>query len=539
MRRPRLLPLSLICFLITLISVLLLAQSNSLVRGHVVARIDPANATLDFQTLPMQVALQPLPESQRPVKFRKPVVYGPGGYSPTSVAIADVNGDGYPDLVVANYCQTLNPQGTCNGQPGGVGILLGNGDGTFRAAASYNSGGIIGLAVAVADVNGDGNLDVIVANGCENSSDCNYQGDTGIGGVSVLLGNGDGTFQPAVSYSSGGGYADAIAVADLNGDGNLDLIVANWCQSTTFCSLGTNGLPGSFSVLLGNGDGTFEAPVTYSAGGSDSAAIAVADLNGDGYLDLVIGNEGSPGSLMSVLLGNGDGTFEAPVVYSSGGAIPGSIVIRDVNGDGKLDLVVGGGGAVSVLFGNGDGTFQPPVSYGLGDYIYAIAVGDVNGDGNPDVVAVGRELSVLVGEGEGTFRSYVLRKSGGDAIAIGDVNRDGRPDLVIAGGGGVEALLNSFVAATTMSVTSSLNPSQAGQPVTFTATVTASSGVPNGSVITFYNGAAQIGTDTTTNGIASLTTSFSTAGKYTIKAKYPGDAFHKASSGTVKQVVNP
>src|ERR1039458_8757015 len=184
----------------------------------------------------------------------------------------------------------------------------------FAKAVLYNSGGDESLSVAIGDVNHDGHPDIVVANLDQN-------GSSPTGEVSVLLGNGDGTFQAPLSYSSGGFGSQSVAIGDVNGDGNLDLVVGSVCQDKG-CS---NGY-GAVSVLLGNGDGTFQAPVSYSSGGYDGTSVAIADVNGDGRLDVIVANfchdincyGYSPGGV-SVLLGNGDGTFQAPVIYSSGG----------------------------------------------------------------------------------------------------------------------------------------------------------------------------------------------------------------------------
>jgi len=201
-------------------------------------------------------------------------------------------------------------------------------------------------------------------------------------------------------------------------------------------------------------------------------------------------------------------------MYNSGGIGATSVAIADVNGDSYPDLVVtnwcihpnckgGGNGSVAVLLGYGDGTFQAPVSYGVG----------------------------------GHGRSYTEPYS----FAIADVNGDGRADIVTANAysGTVGVLLNNFSVATTDTVQSSLNPSKVNQSVTFAATIASASAVPNGELVTFYNGTTTLGTSPTLNGVARLTTSFSKAKNYTIKAEYPGDAFHKKRSGTIKQVVNP
>jgi hypothetical protein len=273
------------------------------------------------------------------------VDYGAGS-NPSSVAVGDFRGDGKLDLVVAN-------DGSNN-----VSILLGNGDGTFQAAVNYGVGsGSAPTSVAVGDFNGDGKLDLAVANELSNN-------------VSILLGNGDGTFQAAVNYGAGSTLF-AVAVGDFNGDGKLDLAVADAVSDYV-------------SVLLGNGDGTFKTAVQYVAG-LEPIAVAVADFNGDGKLDLAVAND--EGNSVSILLGKGNGTFQAAVNYGTG--TPGSVAVGDFNGDGKLDLVVVGGvnsdnvSVVALLLGNGDGTFQAAVNYGTGADT-SVAVGDFNGDGRLD-----------------------------------------------------------------------------------------------------------------------------------------------------------
>ena len=281
-----------------------------------------------------------------------------GSYEASSIAVADVNGDGKPDLLVADYCASSN----CSNSM--VGVLLGNGDGTFQSALSYGSGGNLATSIAVLDVNGDGKPDLLVTNNCDSSSNCLNGGV-----VSVLLGNGNGTFQAAVSYNSGGYYAYSVAVADVSGDGHPDLVVANYCNSSiSDCD---HSVEGSVGVLLGNGDGTFQAAVTYNSGGYEAYSVAVADVNGDGHPDLLVANccvssDSWANGAVGVLLGNGDGTFQAAPNYNSGGVNAQSIAVADVNGDGKPDLLVANAcadsncanGSVGVLLGNGDGTFQ-------------------------------------------------------------------------------------------------------------------------------------------------------------------------------------
>ena len=503
--------------------------------------------------------------------FQAPVSYSSGGYYALSVAVGDVNGDGRADLVVANWYQS-------NGINGSLGVLLGNGDGTFQSPVSYSSGGLYAYSVAIGDVNGDGHADLVVANECQSNGDCSS------GAVSVLLGNGDGTFQSAASYSAG--YdAYSVAIGDVNGDGHADLVVANQCQSSSNCN-------GAVSVLLGNGDGTFQAPVSYSSGGNDALSVAIGDVNGDGHADLVVANEcqsngDCSSGAVSVLLGNGDGTFQAPVSYRSGGSEATSVAIGDVNGDGHADLVVANqcnsdcsSGAVSVLLGNGDGTFQAPVSYSSGGYdALSVAIGDVNGDGHADLavanwagvsvllgngdgsfqaainttipvfgfgglaladfngdgkldVASGAGDFLLLGNGDGTFQSPLILGSGGAGVVAGDFNGDGRADLAA---GGVTVLLNvatGFRYATTTAVASSANP--ANGPVTFTATVTPgfNTGALTGSV-TFYDGANSLGSAPVSNGQAVLANVSLTPGEHSITATYSGDTNYLPSTSLV------
>jgi hypothetical protein len=265
--------------------------------------------------------------------FQPVVVYDTGANFTKSVAVADVNGDGNPDIIVASACVSgVNCQA---GVAGVVSVLSGNGDGTFQPAVTFSSGAYNASFVAVADVNGDGKPDLIVPNQCTVSSDC---GNDSPGEVSVFLNNGDGTFQTPATYSSGGNFASAVAVADLNGDGNPDLVVSNYGSGTV-------------SVLLGNGNGTFQNAVTYASGGVNPAPgpLVIADVNGDGKLDLVVANscQGKrscfePGPV-GVLLGNGDGTFQTPVTYKSGGRGPNSVAVGDLNGDGRSDIVAANG----------------------------------------------------------------------------------------------------------------------------------------------------------------------------------------------------
>jgi VCBS repeat protein len=319
--------------------------------------------------------------------FQPAVTYDSGAAFADSVVVADVNGDGKPDIIVANT-------GTDNGD-GSVGVLLGNGDGTFRAAATYDSGGQGAVSVVVADINLDGKRDILVANGCFGIGNCVS------GSVGVLVGNGDGTFQPVLNYDDGGLLTTAVAVADVNGDGKPDMLVAN----LTPFSLE----PNSVGVRLGNGDGTFQSEAFYVTGGTNGAtSVAAADVNLDGKADLLVVNYFGG---VSVLLGNGDGTFQPATTYASGGSNNGGpgLAVADVNGDGMADLLVANyagycapdcGGALDVLLGNGDGTFQAVVSYSSAGYgVQSVVVADLNGDGKPDAVVANADFSAFGGPG--------------------------------------------------------------------------------------------------------------------------------------------
>jgi hypothetical protein len=285
-------------------------------------------------------------------------------------------------------------------------VLLGNGDGTFRPAVTYAAGSGAD-ALAVGDLNGDGNLDLVVADSIGNN-------------VSVLLGNGDGTFQPAQSYGAGND-PDSVVVGDFNGDGKLDVAVGN---------AGGNNV----SVLLGNGDGTLQTAVNYAVG-NNPVAMTIGDFNGDGVLDLAVAN--SADNTVGVLLGNGDGTFKPAVVYSVGGA-PTSLAAGDFNGDGRLDLAVANSGTsnVSVVLGNGDGTFQGAVNYGVGANPSSLSLGDLNGDGKLDLAVANsgdNTTSSLLGNGDGTFQIAdpfsVGNKPG--SVLIGDFAGAGRFGLIV------------------------------------------------------------------------------------------------------------
>ncbi|MCE5307753.1 MAG: FG-GAP-like repeat-containing protein [Acidobacteriales bacterium] len=293
-----------------------------------------------------------------------------------------------------------------------VSVLLGNGNGTFQTAVDYSTG-VAPYSVAIGDFNGDGKADLAVANW--NSAN-----------VSVLLGNGNGTFQAATNYQAGTSPL-SVVVGDFNGDGKADLVVTNYEGANV-------------SVLLGNGNGTFQIPVSYPAG-SQPNRLAIGDFNGDGNADLIVAHETSPN--VSVLLGNGNGTFQAAVNYGVGES-PHSVAVGDFNGDGKADVAAAnvGSASVSVLLGNGDGTFQTAVNYTASPGPVSVTIEDFNGDGKADL-AVGNwssagtdKVNILLGNGNGTFQTAVNYAVGSNpgSVTAGDFNGDGKADLVVANG---------------------------------------------------------------------------------------------------------
>jgi hypothetical protein len=400
---------------------------------------------------------------------------GTGTLSPTAVASGDFNGDNKADLAIANTNAQLSLYlGAGNGlfQPSGsyafgntslsqgflqsiavgffdanttldvavtnagnggqvsstVSVLLGNGDGSLRAAVNY-AVGFEPVSVITADFNADSKTDLAVAN---------YTS----GDVSVLLGNGDGTFKPALS-DIGDANQYALAAGDFNGETKTDVAIAS---------------SGVVLAGLGQGNGKLAGNPFEQVGSSKSfpGSIVTADFNGDKKLDLAVTGGQAPNpaqNLINVLLGNGDGTFQLAVGYPVG-AGPNSLAVADLNKDGKQDLLVtntgvtaAAGDHVDVLLGKGDGTFQPFSAYGVATSPVSLTVADFDGDGVPDVAtangevgnnfAVSADATVLHGNGDGSFESaprYAVDPGSASVsqfVTAGDLNGDCLPDLVV------------------------------------------------------------------------------------------------------------
>jgi hypothetical protein len=419
--------------------------------------------------------------------------------NPTGIAVGDFNGDGIADLAVAN-----------NGSSE-VSVLLGKGDGTFQPQQTYPVG-VQPSGVTVGDFNGDGIADLAIVNECGNGNGCQ-------GTVSVLLGKGDGTFQPQQTYAVGAN-AIGVAVGDFNGDGIADLAVVNNGEN-----------PGTVSVLLGNGDGTFQLQQKYTTG-FGSNWVAISDFNGDGIADLAVTNNGGT---VSVLLGKGDGTFQAQQMYPTGYGPDFGIAVADFNGDGIADLAIDNSLAntVIVLQGNGDGSFQSPQTYGVGAGPAGLAVADFNGDGVPDVAtanANGNTASILLG---GTVTSGQLQNvpvSGVGLQTIQSTYTTGT-NIYMGSVSNLVTVIESASTATSLSVAP--NPAVAGQVVTLTATAT-SNGIPvTAGTVTFSNGQQVLATVQVVqaSGTAALKTRFA-PGTFGLTAQYNGSfGFHPSQSG--------
>ncbi len=420
----------------------------------------------------------------------------PAGFQPKTlsshVVVADFNGDGKPDLAVSNV-------GNIGSDVGSMAILLGNGDGTFGAPQAVSAGSNP-LSMAAADFNGDGKIDLAVANELP-----------GAGGVSVLFGNGNGTFAAPVSYSVGEDFAGvpvSVLAVDFNGDGHPDLAVANRNDK-------------SVSVLLNSGAGQFKPPSVIALP-DDAQSLSFADLNHDGKIDLLIASQysnpvgGFNDNAILVLTGNGDGSFQAPAVYGTAnspaaiavaplkdgntvlaaadaisggrwftvvtpqnvvgapavvpvGGAPTGLAVADLTGAGQPDAVITGGTSDVTVLLSQNAQFSVKAGYSLnGANPQAVAIGDFNGDGKPDAITANSagSVSVMLGNGDGTLRAAVNTAVNPKAnrLAVGDFNGDGKLDTAVSdtSTGNVTILLGTgsgtFTVGATFTPVSGANP---------------------------------------------------------------------------------
>jgi len=326
--------------------------------------------------------------------FGVPTSYSMGG---SGMVVADLNNDGKVDVA------------TSGGYSNYVSVGLGAGDGTLLAATNYTVQYPRGLAAG--DLDRDGDLDLVAVSDSYDAK------------VWVLAGQGDGTFAPAVSYDAGTApYLYTVTVADVNQDGNLDVLALdNYYYSTVDTML----------ILLGNGDGTLQAPLSTTLGNGVGSWI-LSDVNGDSIGDLVH----TIGSVLHVMRGNGDGTFQTALTSPMPGSVNG-ITAGDLNGDGIRDIAAAAYGDVFVLLGNGDGTFGTGVSYDIAYSSYNITTADINADSKLDVITGGNYISTLLGNGDGTLQSAASYYADGSRVEVADFNGDGRADLVYTSYGGV------------------------------------------------------------------------------------------------------
>jgi hypothetical protein len=464
----------------------------------------------------------------------------PGWNNAVSTATGDFNGDGVPDVAVLYASGIDKPRAT-------VSIYAGRRDGQFKPLVTHYQTATTGTALAAGDINRDGKLDLIL-----------FGQSASIGSTyGLLLGKGDGTFAPvrSLNLQPTSCCGDQIFLADVNNDHKLDIVSSD-------------------GVSLGNGDGTFRPFVPFATGFIFATHFTLGDFNGDGNLDLAFISDDDL-AVITIYPGDGKGNFSSTPSFSAtlpyGDPFHTYIAVGHFTPNGALGIVAGTAeqdssagqfsyGAISLLAGKGDGTLSQPVTYQLAQDLEAFGIADFNGDGLDDVAVLNSGSSDTTGQGnyslvslftsagDGTLRARNDFGAGGLGVfafrpnlSIADFNGDGAKDIASVDGAGVGLLLNS--AGTMVELTTSPNPAAVGQAVTLHAQVTPSfrfsGSVGAGGSVTFYDGLHPLGTSGIVNGIAALTLSGLSPGSHKVTAVYSGNtSFAPHRSNAVTEVVH-
>jgi len=475
----------------------------------------------------------------------KPQVNYPGCTigSAVQILLADFNRDGHTDIALGcSDRKNANLNNGNGGTNGGLVIILGNGDGTFKPPTLYPTGDV--ASIAMGDFNGDGVLDIVLTDNAQQN-------------VIFFNGNGNGTFTQQATSISTIAAAHGVVVADFNGDGIDDVAYA----------VGAANRLSDLYVAIGNGDGTFQVPSTPAAT-QIGEFLTTGDTNADNKADIVAATITLPGpypnptnpnigNSLFVLIGNGNGTFQTPVAYLSD--IPSDPHLADVNGDGIPDIIAGGSTGALVYQGNGDGTFwtypvaalpsQEPVIGGF-SLTYAVNAGDYNNDGNADLIGTDADTpraAVTLSQVEQSSSASALTSVGVFPLGSGVHNVDARysGDSVYVGSLSNVVHLTAAPVDTALTLTASPNSSiLTGQPVTLTAvlspyTVGPPTTTTNGDQVNFFSGATLLGSGTLSSGVAVLTTTALVTGVDSLTAVFPGDSnYNPSTSNTVTATVS-